>query len=205
MARISVSSVQQFVKGFETEPFCIGIDVHKRSYHLALRRADHKSLTLVCPADPQGLVGLIQRFSLCITAVAYEAGPTGFGLARTLRAAGIPVLMAAPSRIPRAITSGAKTDRLDCLRLSEYAAKGLIRSIAVPNPEQEAQRSLQRRRHDIVDSLRRCKQRIKGFLLFLGLPEPKKQNAGGVTLPRHYWRYLWSRMPALPWRATCES
>lgn len=36
MARTSLSSVQQFVKGFETHPFFIGIDVHKRSYHLAL-------------------------------------------------------------------------------------------------------------------------------------------------------------------------
>jgi transposase len=131
-------------------------------------------MTQVCPADPQGLVEQLQRLSIRVSAVAYEAGPTGFGLARALRAAGIEVLMAAPNRIPRAVTPGAKTDRLDCQRLAEYTAKGLIRSIAVPTPEQEAQRSLQRRRHDIVDSVRRCKQRIKGFLLFLGLPEPKE-------------------------------
>ncbi len=56
MARTSLSSVQQFVKGFETQPFFLGIDVHKRSYHLALRRADGKTVTLVCPADPLGLV-----------------------------------------------------------------------------------------------------------------------------------------------------
>jgi transposase len=174
MARSTISSIHQFVKGDKDQPFTLGIDVHKRSYHIALRRADGKAVTLVCPADPEGLVGLIQRLSLSVTAVAYEAGPTGFGLARALRAAGIETLMAAPSRIPRAITSGAKTDRLDCLRLADYAARGLIRSIAVPTPQQEAQRSLQRRRHDIVDSLRRCKQRIKGFLLFLGLAEPKE-------------------------------
>jgi len=172
MARTSLSSVQQFVKGFETHPFFIGIDVHKRSYHLALRRIDGKAVTLVCPADPLGLVGVIQRFCIRVGGIAYEAGPTGFGLARALRSAGMRPLMAAPSRIPRAVTAGAKTDRLDCLRLADYAAKGLIRSIAVPTPRQEAQRSLLRRRHDIVDSLRRCKQRIKGLLLFLGLPEP---------------------------------
>ena len=51
---------------------------------------------------------------------------------------------------------------------------GMIRSIAIPTPQQEAQRGLERRRHDIVDSLRRSKQRIKGFLLFLGLPEPEE-------------------------------
>ena len=173
MARTSVSRVEQFVKGFETHPFFIGIDVHKRSYHLALRRVDGKTVTLVCPADPSGLVGLIQRLCIPVGSIAYEAGPTGFGLCRVLRKAGMKTLMAAPSRIPRAVTSGAKTDRLDCLRLADYAAKGMIRSIAVPSARQEAQRSLLRRRHDIVDSLRRCKQRIKGMLLFLGLPEPK--------------------------------
>jgi len=173
MARTSLSSVQQFVKGFEAHPFFIGIDVHKRSYHLALRRIDGKTVTLVCPADPLGLVGVIQRLCIRVGSIAYEAGPTGFGLARELRQAGMKTLMAAPSRIPRAVTSGAKTDRLDCLRLADYAAKGMIRSIAVPSAQQEAQRSLLRRRHDIVDSRRRCKQRIKSLLLFLGLPEPK--------------------------------
>lgn len=173
MARTSVSSVQQFVKGFEAHPFFIGLDVHKRSYHVALRRMDGKTVTLVCPADPSGLVGVIQRLCIRVGSVVYEAGPTGFGLARTLRAAGIETLMAAPSRIPRAVTAGAKTDRLDCIRLADYGAKGLIRSIAIPSPEQEAKRTLQRRRHDLIDSRRRCKQRLKRLLLYLGLPEPK--------------------------------
>lgn len=174
MVTTRVASIQQFVKGFEAQPFSIGIDVHKRSYHVAIRRVDGKAMTWVCPADPQGFVEQIHWLPIRVTAVAYEAGPTGFGLARTLRSAGIETLMAAPSRIPRAVSAGAKTDRLDCLRLADYAAKGMIRSIAIPTPQQEAQRSLERRRHDIVDSLRRSKQRIKGFLLFLGLPEPKE-------------------------------
>jgi len=174
MARVSVSSIRQFVKGFEAQQFCIGIDVHKRSYHVALRRADGRAVTFVCPADPQGFVEQIRRLAVRVAVVAYEAGPTGFCFARVLRGAGIKSMMAAPSRIPRAVTSGAKTDRLDCLRLADYAAKDLLRSIAVPTPQEEAQRSLQRRRHDLVDALRRCKQRIKGLLLFLGQAEPKE-------------------------------
>ena len=80
MARTGVSSVQQFVKGFETQPFFVGIDVLKRSYHLALRRVDGKAVTLVCPADSSGLVGVIQRLGIRVGSIAYEAGPTGFGL-----------------------------------------------------------------------------------------------------------------------------
>ena len=159
-----VASIDQFVKDFEAQPFSIGIDVHKRSYHVAIRRADGKAVTWVWPADPKGFVKQIHRLSIRVSAVAYEAGPMGFGLARVLRSAGIETLMAAPSRIPRSASARAKTDQLDCLRLADYAAKGLIRPIAVPTPQQEAQRSLQRR----------CKHRLKGFLLFLGLTETKE-------------------------------
>jgi hypothetical protein len=37
--------------------------------------------------------------------VAYEAGPTGFGLARALEAAGVDCVVAAPGKIPRAATA----------------------------------------------------------------------------------------------------
>jgi len=108
---------------------------------------------------------------MTIAGVVYEAGPTGFGLARALIAEGIPVIVAAPSKIPRSIRAGAKTDRLDCLKLVRFAAKGLIRPIAIPTEKEEAYRALSRRRHQLVDSVRRCKQRIKGFLLYYGFQE----------------------------------
>jgi transposase len=80
----------------------------------------------------------------------------------------------APSRVPRPVTSGAKCDRLDCLKLAQFAARGMLRPIAVPTVDEEARRTLVRRRHDLVDAIRRVKQRIKSQLLFLGLPEPKE-------------------------------
>src|SRR5919107_1285744 len=49
--------------------------------------------------------------------VAYEAGPTGFGLARALTAAGIQCVVAAPGKIPRAAQDRVKTDRRDAEHL----------------------------------------------------------------------------------------
>lgn len=179
MAKISVSGLQQFVEGFMSQPFWVGIDVHKRTYHVALRRADDKVLTFVSPASPKTVVEQIGRLGIDVASVVYESGPTGFSLARTLESVGIRTLVAAPSKVPRAVTPGAKTDRLDCVKLAEYASKGLIRPIAVPTPEEEAHRSLLRRRHSLIDSVRRCKQRIKGLLLFLGLDEPEELEHWG--------------------------
>ena len=45
-------------------------------------------------------------------AVAYEAGPTGFGLARQLTAAGIRCVVAAPSKLQRPPGDRVKTDLL---------------------------------------------------------------------------------------------
>lgn len=174
MARNSLSGLQQFVSGFEHETFYVGIDVHKRSYHLALRRSDNRAQTLVTPALPGSVVNILSSLNIRIGAVAYESGPTGFTLARVLRNADIPVIVAAPSKIPRAVTPGAKCDRLDCLKLADYAAKGMLKSIAIPTQQEEAHRTLLRRRHMLVDTVRRCKQRIKGLLLFLGVDEPKE-------------------------------
>ncbi len=78
---------------------------------------------MVIPASPQAVVDPFDGLNICIGATAYESGPMGFSLARMLQDAGIPVIVAAPSKIPRSGTPGAKSDRLDCLNLSNYAAE----------------------------------------------------------------------------------
>jgi transposase len=172
MAKFSLSSLQTFVSGFDGKPFWIGLDVHKRSYYVALLRPDGRSTTWVASASPDEFIKQVLCLGINIAAVAYETGPTGFALARALEKSQIPVIVAAASRIPRSVTAGAKCDRLDCIKLADYAARGMLKSIAVPTPEEEARRSLLRRRHSLVDSVRRSKQRIKSLLLFLGVREP---------------------------------
>jgi len=47
----------------------------------------------------------------------------------------------------------------------------MLKPIAVPTRQEEAQRTLLRRRHQIVNALRKVKQRIKSLLLYLGVRE----------------------------------
>lgn len=173
MPKYSLSKARKFVSGYEREFFFLGVDVHKHSYHVALRRTDGDFLTWVASADPRRLVEQILEIGVLVDAVAYEAGPTGFSLSRIIESAGLRCIVAAPSKIPRPISAGAKTDRLDCIKLSEYAARGMLRPIAVPTLEEETERTLIRRRHRLVDCLRKSKQHIKALLLELGIPEPK--------------------------------
>jgi len=156
MAKSNLTSLNNFVEKFSGHEFWVGADVHKRSYHIAIYRVDGKVRTFVCPASPLRLLRKLQSLNGTIAGLAYEAGPTGFSLARMIQAAGIRVIVAAPSRIPRPVLCGAKTDRLDCIKLAEYAAKGMIKSIVIPTEREEAKRSLIRRRHLLVDSIRQC-------------------------------------------------
>lgn len=172
MARIKVSSVYRFVEAFVDQRVFVGVDVHKRTFSVALLRPDGMIRDWSSPADVASLTKILSSLPVLIGAVCYEAGPTGFGLARSLKAVGIRVIVAAPSRIPRPVTATNKTDSLDCRKLAELAAAGLIRPIAIPNEREEAFRSLQRRRHQVTDSLRKVKQRIRALLLSLGIAEP---------------------------------
>jgi transposase len=69
--------------------------------------------------------------------VVYEAGPTGYGLARRGRAAGIDVQVCAPGMIQRAGSERIKTDKRDAIKLARLHAAGQLVLVYVPTLEQE--------------------------------------------------------------------
>jgi len=172
MAKYSLSRINSFLEGVDDAEIHVGIDVHKLSYSVAIRRGDGACEAWVTPAKPYELVRCLLDFGVPIGSIAYEAGPTGFALARALEEAGLTCIVAAPNKIPRPASPGSKTDRLDCIKLADYAAKGMLKSIAIPTQQEEAERGLLRRRFQLVDELKRTKLRIKSLLLVMGVEEP---------------------------------
>jgi transposase len=97
--------------------------------------------------------------------VAYEAGPTGFGMARVLRAAGIDCLVAAPGKIERPAQDRVKTDRRDAERLVRLLMIDGLHPVRVPSSEEEALRDLVRAREDVRGDLTRARHRLGKLLL----------------------------------------
>jgi transposase len=97
--------------------------------------------------------------------VAYEAGPTGFGLARVLDGAGVGCLVAAPGKIERPAQDRVKTDRRDAERLVRLLMIGGLHPVRVPSSEEEALRDLVRAREDIRGDLMRARHRLSKLLL----------------------------------------
>jgi transposase len=102
-------------------------------------------------------------------AVAYEAGPTGFGLFRALTAVGVRCVVAAPSKLQRPSGDRVKTDARDALHLARLLRLGEITPVAVPSVDQEAARDLVRAREDCRADLMRARHRLSKLLLRQGI------------------------------------
>ena len=106
----------------------VGLDVHARKVVAGVLDAGSGELrTLRAPAVAAETVAWLRRLPGPVR-VAYEAGPTGYGLARACAAAGIACTVAAPSKIPRASGDRVKTDRRDAERLARLLRLGRARA-----------------------------------------------------------------------------
>jgi transposase len=99
------------------------------------------------------------------TRVAYEAGPTGFTLARALTDAGVQCVIAAPGKIERPAQDRVKTDRRDAERLVRLLMVDGLHPVRVPSTEEEALRDLVRAREDVRGDLMRARHRMSKLLL----------------------------------------
>ena len=160
----------------------VGLDVHVASIHVTVWKNGRCEADWTTSGDCGKLADQLEPLRLGLRKVAYEAGPTGFALARLLSSRGLPVIVIAPSKTPRQAVADAKTDRLDSRMLAEYAAKGLLKGITVPTEEEEYERALSRRRTDVVQKVTAVKVKIKAALRYHGCEALKSWSAAGREL-----------------------
>jgi len=171
----------------------VGLDVHARSVvAVVLDGVSGELRSLRAPVVGDETVVWLLQLPAPVR-VAYEAGPTGYGLARACAAAGIACVVAAPSKIPRAPGDRVKTDRRDAERLARLLRLGELVAVRVPEPHEEAARDLVRAREDARGDLMRARQRLSKLLLRHGLV----YDASAWTLAHDAWlrRQRFERRP----------
>lgn len=151
-----------------TETTSLGLDVHARSIiAAAIDGTSGEMIERRFANDP---------FAVCEFAselardhgplrVIYEAGPTGFDLARTLQDAGFHVLVAAPSKLLRPAGDRVKTDRKDAQLLARLDRAGDIVEVRIPTRSEESARDLVRARDDARRDLMSARHRLGKLLL----------------------------------------
>jgi transposase len=159
----------------------VGLDVHARQTHAAVLTPGtgevHVSKLRMEPTD---VVGFLQ--GLGPVRAVYEAGPTGFGLARTARERGLDVRVVAPGSVPRGSGDRVKTDRRDAVRLARLLAAGELSFVFVPTIEDERFRDLVRAIEDARGDLMRARHRLGKLLLRHGERYP---GPGGSWTTKH--------------------
>lgn len=145
----------------------LGLDVSRDSIAVGtLRPGDEVPDVDKVFNDEPSVRRLLDRFADPRLVVAcYEAGPTGYDLARLLRGLGARCDVIAPSLIPVAPGAKVKTDRRDARRLARLLRAGELTAIRVPTPAEEGVRDLCRARGALVADRRRARQRLTAFLL----------------------------------------
>jgi transposase len=142
-----------------------GLDVHARSIDAAVVLAATGELRRRRFAgDPEQAVAWLSSLPAPVHAC-YEAGPTGYGLARAAETAGIRMDVIAPSKTPRAPGDRIKSDRKDADLLVRLLMAGQLRAVAIPPAPVEAARDLTRAREAIRVDLARCRHRVSKLLL----------------------------------------
>jgi len=143
----------------------VGLDVHATKIVAAVLDAQSGELQFfTLRGDVSEAAGLCAGLPRPVRAT-YEAGPTGYGLARELARRGVQCVVAAPSKIPRASGERVKTDRRDAELLVRLLWAGKLHAVRVPGPEEEALRDLVRAREAVRIDLMRCRHRLSKLLL----------------------------------------
>jgi len=147
----------------------VGLDVHATTVVAAVLDADTGQLqTFSMSGESIEVAGFCAGLPRPAR-VAYEAGPTGYGLARELINRRVECVVAAPSKIPRASGDRVKTDRRDAEHLARLLLAGKLHAVRVPGDEEEALRDLVRARDAVRTDLMRCRHRLSKLLLRHGI------------------------------------
>jgi transposase len=150
----------------------VGLDVHKDSISVGTAEPGRGAGRVVgkIAHDVGKLAKLLSRVGPPEQLhLVYEAGPTGYGLQRSMSGRGYLCEVIAPAQMPRRAGDRIKTDGRDCVQLAECSRAGQLRAVWIPDPGDEAIRDVSRAREDAVNSRTQARHQLKGFLLRHGL------------------------------------
>lgn len=154
-----------------------GLDVHAGQTHAGILDARTGELhRRRLRGEPvRAVIPFLEGLGPGVRAV-YEAGATGFALARAAAEHGLDLQVCAPGLIPKKPSDRVKTDARDAERLARLLAAGELSFVRVPAVAEEQVRDLVRAREDVRCDLNRARQRLSHFLRRrgLGFPGPGK-------------------------------
>ena len=164
----------------------VGLDVHAQQTHAGvLDRSSGELWTRKLKTAPVGVVDFLETLGPQLIAV-YEAGPSGFALARAAAERDLDVRVCAPGLIPKKPSDRVKTDRRDAERLARLLVAGELSFVRIPSLAEEQLRDLVRAREDVRGDLMRARHRLRSFSPAVDFAI-RGRGAHGLTNTRDGW------------------
>lgn len=162
----------------------VGIDVHKDTYSVCCYKSseDKNYFEKKMKAENSNVIKYLKAVEkefgegtlfLC----GYEAGPTGFGLYRTLQDANYSCVVIAPTSIKKAVGKRVKNDTVDARDLAKTLFTKDYSEVHVTTEHEEAIKEYCRMRLSVKKELKVAKQVLQAFLL----RQDKKFTDGSKT------------------------
>lgn len=150
----------------------IGIDIHLRQWNVSIYIENRHHKTFQQDPCPETLFRYLQKeFPGANYQSSYEAGYFGYSVHRKLVELGIKNIVVNAADIPTSDKEKRrKNDRVDAKKIGRAQLNGLTKGIYIPSKQMEADRKLLRYRTTVIrKSITRNKQRLKAYLVRLGL------------------------------------
>jgi len=149
----------------------VGIDVHKKSWHVTIyvEKTFYRSYSMSPPSSGKLIGYLRENFPGGEFHLVYEAGFSGYCLYDDLKEAGMECVVVSPADVPISNKyKKFKTDSHDSRNLVIQLKSDSLEGIHVPEPILREYRALLRLRYKLVKDRTRTKNYTKGNLMFFG-------------------------------------
>ncbi|MGB5106817.1 MAG: IS110 family transposase [Candidatus Zixiibacteriota bacterium] len=172
----------------QTSTIYIGVDVHKKNWHVTVRTVEQEVWKGGIAADWEVFEKILKRYSDHKISVVYEAGYSGFWLYDRIVCWGAECIVTPPSLIPSDYGNRVKNDRIDSSKLALMLSRQMLKAVWVPDGESRRHRQVLRRRNQLVSDRKRIQCRIKSEAACFGLVLPEIRGKWTQTFAQHLWQ-----------------
>jgi transposase len=161
----------------------LSADVHKRDFKICRQIGDQNIQPAQVFQPPEAFEWALKQQELAQRVVfCYEAGFSGFSLARRLESRGVEVVVMCPQKLDercKRVNTDKRDARAIAGRLDRYVAgndEALVK-VRIPSELEEDQRALSRQRDQLLKARKQFEAQGRSLLMFKGL-----------ACPAHWWR-----------------
>ena len=184
--------MQSNKKNFKEQKIYIGIDVHAKTWQVAVMLESGYTKIYAQPASAQMLFNFLSNhFPGGEYYAVYESGFSGFSTYYALTELGINCKVVHAADVPTTqYESVMKTDKIDAVKLARGLRTDELRTIYIRDKETLDDRSVFRIRTTIQKDLARYKNRIKHMLYSNGIEIPDRYLKPGSNWSRAFMEWL---------------